>query len=144
MLELLVAGGTAEVGRWSTHIVDVALELGIAREQLGLAHDRVVAAHLQHASLVEGEGAKRALAKTAAVGGNGKLDLGKGRHAARCVVVGMPIACVGELGHLVHLVGGERRRRRVLHHEHAVGVGLTRRCPVMGSMFCCCTLKLRA
>ena len=36
----------------------------------------------------------------------------------------MPIACVGELGHLVHLVGGERRRRRVLHHIDAVGVGL--------------------
>ena len=129
MLELLVAGGTAKVGRWSTHIVDVALKLGIAREQLGLAHDRVVAAHLQHASLVEGEGAKRALAKTAAVGANGKLDLGKGRHAAHCVVVGMPIACVGELGHLVHLVGRQRRRRRVLHHEHAVGVGLYQAMP---------------
>lgn len=29
-----------------------------------------------------------------------------------------------ELGHLVHLVCGERRRRRVLHHIDAVGVGL--------------------
>ena len=36
----------------------------------------------------------------------------------------MPIACVGEFGHLVHLVGGERRRRWVLHHIDAVGVGL--------------------
>ena len=36
----------------------------------------------------------------------------------------MPIACVGEFGHLVHLVGGECRRRRVLHHIDAVGVGL--------------------
>ena len=124
MLELLVAGGTAKVGRRSTHVVDVALKLGIAREQLGLAHDRVVAAHLQHAALVEGEGAKRALAKTAAVGADRKLDLGKGRHAARRVVVGMPIACVGEFGHLVHLVGGECRRRRVLHHIDAVGIGL--------------------
>ena len=124
VLELLVAGGTAKVGRRSTHVVDVALKLGIAREQLGLAHDRVVAAHLQHAALVEGEGAKRALAKTAAVGADRKLDLGKGRHAARRVVVGMPIACVGEFGHLVHLVGGECRRRRVLHHIDAVGIGL--------------------
>ena len=124
VLELLVAGGTAKVGRRPAHVVDIALKLGIAREQLGLAHDRVVAAHLQHATLVEGERAKRALAKTAAVGADRKLDLGKGRHAARCVVIGMPIACVGELGHLVHLVGGERRRRRVLHHIDAVGVGL--------------------
>lgn len=100
--------------------------------------------HLQHAALVEGERAKRALAKTAAVGANGKLDLGKGRHAACRVVVGMPITCVGELGHLVHLIGGERRRRRVLHHIDAVGVGLYQAMPVMGSMFCCCTLKLRA
>ena len=124
MLELLVAGGTAKVGRRSSHVVDVALKLGIAREQLGLAHDRIVAAHLQHAALVEGEGAKRALAKAAAVGANGKLNLGKGRHAACRVVVGMPVACVGELGYLVHLVGGERRRWRVLHHIDAVGVGL--------------------
>ena len=36
----------------------------------------------------------------------------------------MPIACVGEFGNLVHLIGGERRRRRVLHHIDAVGVGL--------------------
>ena len=124
VLELLVAGRAAKVGRRSAHVVDVTLKLGIAREQLGLAHDRVVAAHLQYAALVEGEGAKRALAKTAAVGANGKLDLGKGRHAARRVVVGMPVTCVGEFGHLVHLIGGERRRWRVLHHIDAVGVGL--------------------
>ena len=36
----------------------------------------------------------------------------------------MPIACVGELGHLVHLVGRQRRRWRVLHHIDVVGVGL--------------------
>ena len=105
VFELLVAGRAAKVCRRSAHVVDVALKLGIAREQLGLAHDRVVAAHLQHATLVEGEGTKRALTKAAAVGANGKLDLGKGRYAARLVVVGMPIACVGELGHLVHLIG---------------------------------------
>ena len=58
VLELLVAGGAAKVCRRSAHVVDVALKLGIAREQLGLAHDRIVAAHLQHAPLVEGEGAK--------------------------------------------------------------------------------------
>ncbi len=73
---------------------------------------------------MEGEGAKRALAKTAAVGANGKFDFGKGRYAARRVVVGMPIAGVGKLGHIVHLVGGERRRWRVLHHIDAVGIGL--------------------
>ena len=124
MLELLVAGRTAKVCCRSAHVVDVALKLRVAREQLGLAHDRVVAAHLQHAALVEGERAKRALAKAAAVGADGKLDLGKGRHAARGIVVGMPVARVGELGDLVHLVGGERCRRRVLHHVDVVGVGL--------------------
>ena len=129
VFELLVAGRAAKVCRRSAHVVDVALKLGIAREQLGLAHDRVVAAHLQHAALVEGERAKRALAKTAAVGANGKLDLGKGRHAARRVVVGMPVTCIGEFGHLVHLVGGERRRRRVLHHVHAVGIWLYQAMP---------------
>ena len=41
----------------------------------------------------------------------------------------MPIACVGEFGHLVHLVGGECRRRRVLHHIDAVGVGLYQTMP---------------
>ena len=70
MFELLIAGRAAKVGRRSAHVVDVALKLGVVCEQLGLAHDRVVAAHLQHAALVEGEGAKRALAKTAAVGAN--------------------------------------------------------------------------
>ena len=88
-----------------------------------------MAAHLQYAALVEGEGAKRALAKTAAVGANRKLDLGKGRYAACRVVVGMPIACVGEFGNLVHLVCGECCRRRVLHHIDAVGVGLYQTMP---------------
>ena len=83
-----------------------------------------MAAHLQHAALVEGERAKRALAKAPAVGADRKLDLGKGRYAARRVVVGMPIAGVGELGDLVHLVGGECCRWRVLHHIDAVGIGL--------------------
>ena len=88
-----------------------------------------MAAHLQHAALVEGERAKRALAKAPAVGADRKLDLGKGRYAARRVVIGMPIACVGEFGHLVHLVGGERGRRWVLHHIDAVGVGLYQTMP---------------
>ena len=46
VFELLVTGGAAKVGRRSAHVIDVALKLGIAREQLGLAHDRIVAAHL--------------------------------------------------------------------------------------------------
>lgn len=39
VLELLVAGGTAKVCRWPAYVVDVALKLGVAREQLGLAYD---------------------------------------------------------------------------------------------------------
>ena len=39
VLELLVAGWAAKVCGRSAHVVDIALKLGIAREQLGLAHN---------------------------------------------------------------------------------------------------------
>ena len=51
----------------AAHIVDVALELGVVGERLRLAHDAVVASHLQNAPLMEGERAEAALTKAAAV-----------------------------------------------------------------------------
>lgn len=73
---------------------------------------------------MEGERAERALAEATAVAGDGEADLVEGGDAAGFVVVGVPVARVGQLGDLVHLGGGEGRRRRVLHHVDAVGVGL--------------------
>ena len=124
VLELLVASGAEEVRRGAAHVVDVALELGVARQLARLADDAVVAAGLQHAPLVKRERAERALAKAPAVGRYGELYLGKRGHAARRIVVRMPVARVGQLVDLVHLCFREDGRRRVLHHVHPVGIGL--------------------
>ena len=124
MGELLFARGLEEVRRGAAHIVDITLELGVVREDLGFAHDALAAAHLHHAALVEGERAEGALAKAPAVAGDGEADLVEGRNASGCIVVGVPVARVGQLGHFVHLTFGEGRRGWVLHHVDAVGIGL--------------------
>ena len=98
-------------------------------ERLGFAHDAVVASHLQNATLMEGERAKATLAKAAAVARYGETHFGKRGDAARLVVVGVPMARVGKFGNLVHLLRGQRCRRRVLHHEDTVGVGLHQALP---------------
>ncbi len=122
--ELLFARRLEEVRRGAAHIVDITLELGVVCEDLGFAHDARAAAHLHHAALVEGERAEGALAKAPAVAGDGEADLVEGRDASGRIVVGVPVARVGQLGHFVHLALGEGRRGWVLYHVDAVGIGL--------------------
>ena len=89
-----------------------------------LSEQRLVGAARDDAPLVEGERAEGALAEAAAAGGERELHLGKRRHAAGLVVGRMPRARIGQAVDGVHLVLGQRRSRRALHHVHAVGVRL--------------------
>ena len=121
---LLGASRPAEVGRGTSHIVDVALELGIGRHDAGLVEQRLVGAARDDAPLVESERAEGALAEAAATGGERELHLGKRRHAAGLVIGRMPRARIGQAIDGVHLILGQRRSRRVLHDIHAMGTGL--------------------
>ena len=112
--QLFLAGRHAEIGGGAAHVVDVALEIGVLRHELGLGDQALVAAALDDAPLVEVERAERALAQTAAVAGEAELDLGDGGNAARGLVAGVIGPRVGQLVDSVQLLGGERRWRRVM------------------------------
>ena len=73
--ELLVTGGTPEFGSGASDVVDVAFEIGIFQAGLSLIEDGLVTAGLDNPSLVEGQGAEIAVAKTAPVGSEAEFDL---------------------------------------------------------------------
>ncbi len=121
---LLGAGRSAEVRRGTAHIVDVALEVGLGGHGAGLFQKRLVGAARDDAPLMESECAEGAFAEATATGSEGELHLGKGRHAAGLVVGRVPRAGVGQPVDGVHLILGQRGSGRILHHVHAVGIGL--------------------
>ena len=123
-LELLLARGDAEVRRGTREVVYVALEVRVLGHEARLAQDGGVAAALDDAALVEVERAEAALSQAAAVVRDGELDLLDGGDAAGGLVHGVVGPLVRKLVRLVHLLGGERHGRRVLHHVYAVGVFL--------------------
>ena len=122
--QLLGAGRRAEVRRGAAHVVDVALEVGLLDDGPRLLHQRVVAARLHDAPLMEGERAERALAEAAAVAGQAELHLADGGHAASRLVHRVVRARVRQSVHGVHLALRKRRGGRVLHDELVVGIRL--------------------
>ena len=60
------------------HVVDVALELRVGDDLLGLGQDGFVAPGLDDPSLVEGEGAEAARAEAAPAGDQAELHLRDG------------------------------------------------------------------
>ena len=68
-IELLGTSRLAEVCRWTTHIVDISLEIGVLRDGLRFLDQAVLAAALNNAALMERQGAERALANTAPITG---------------------------------------------------------------------------
>ena len=122
-LHLLLAGGAAEVGSGAAHVVDVALEAGVAGQGLHLPQDALMAAGGDDPPLVEGQGAEVARPEAAPVVGHGEAHLLDGRHAPHLVIHGVGFPDVGQLGHEVQFGSGERHGRRI-DHQQPVAVAL--------------------
>ena len=116
-------GGAAEVGSGAAHVVDVALEAGVAGQGLHLPQDALMAAGGDDPPLVEGQGAEVARPEAAPVVGHGEAHLLDGRHAPHLVIHGVGFPDVGQLGHEVQFGSGERHGRRI-DHQQPVAVAL--------------------
>ena len=104
--------------------MNVALEIGVLREQLRLFNEGLMATGLNSTALMEGKGAKRALAEAAARARQAELHLSKRRNPALLVVRGMPRAGEGKAVDRIHLARRQRRLRGVHHHELIVRIRL--------------------
>ena len=74
---------------------------------------------LDKLALMHGDGTERTAAKAAAVGGNGTLDLLKGRNLLSVTGVGFTTERQGIDG--IQLVGAERQSRRIADHQTIAG-----------------------
>ena len=120
LCQLLLAAGMAEVGGGAADIVDIALEVRVLDQQFGFFNDGLVAAGLDDAALVEGQGAEAASAEAPPVGGEAELDLLNGRDAPQLFVRGVIRPHIGQGVHMVHLRRGQGLLGRVLHHVAAL------------------------
>ena len=121
--QLRIARRLAIVRRGTAHIMDIALELRVGDHLLRLFHNGLMAAHLHDAPLMERQRAKRALAEAAAIAGQAELHLADCRNATGLLVHGVVRARIRQAVDRVHLRGGQRLARRVLHHKLMVGIG---------------------
>ena len=122
--QLRIAGGRTIVGRRSANVMDVAFEIRIGDHRLRLGDDRLMAAHLHDASLMERQRAERAFAEASTVAGQAEPNLANGGNAAGLLVHRMVRSRVGQAIHRIHFGGGQRLRRRVLHDELVIGIWL--------------------
>ena len=120
VLELLVAGGIAEVCGGTANVVDVALKVGQLRDLFCLLDHAFDASGAHGASLVEGERAEVAAAKAAAVVGDGEFYLLNARNASRCLVGGVVVAHIGQGVNVIQLLALKRGHGGILHQELAV------------------------
>ena len=68
-IELFGTSRLTEVCRWTTHIVDIPLEIGVLRDGLRFLNQALLATALNNATLVERQGTERALANTTPITG---------------------------------------------------------------------------
>ena len=105
VLQLLLAGGPPEVGGGAAHVVDVPLEPWVLGEGGDLPDEALVAAGGDHPPLVEGQGAELAGPEAPPVVDDGEAHLLNGGHAPHAVVHRVGLPHVGQLCHLVQLLG---------------------------------------
>ena len=124
MINLLAAGGRAEVRRRAADVVDVALEVGVVRHLLGFCDKRGAAAHLHDSPLVERERAEGALAEAPAVARERELHFLDSGNPARSIVVGVRGADERQAIDRIELGSRKRGSWRVLHDELVLAIGL--------------------
>ena len=118
VFQLLLAGGSAEVGRGAAHVVDIALEIRQFGKSRHLPDDALVAAGGDHAALMEGQGAEVAAAEAAPVVDNGEFHFLQTGHAAHGLIHGVVLPGVGQLRHPIQLFGGQGHGRGI-HQQPA-------------------------
>ena len=114
---LLFAGRKAEIRGRAADIVDVALEAWHLRDLFRFFNNALVAAYLNVPSLMERQRAEVARAEAAAVVDDGELHLLNGGHAAERFVGRMVSSHIRQRINVVHLLGGQRLRGRILHKD---------------------------
>ena len=123
---LLFAGREAEIRRRTADIMDIALEAGHLGDFFRFLDDALVAAHLNVASLMERKCAEIARTEAASVVNDRELNLLNGRNTAECLVGRVVGAHIGQRINVIHLLGGQRLRGRVLYKD-APAVALKQR-----------------
>ena len=107
----------AEIGGRAAHIVDIALEILVLDHDLRLGQNGFVAAGLDDAALVEGQGAEGAGAEAAPVAYQAEFHLFNGRHATGFCIAGMPGPHIGQGIDVIPLLGCQRLLRRILDYK---------------------------
>ena len=129
VLELFLAGGTAEGGRGAAHVVDIALEAGVAGEGLCLPENRLVAAGGDGAPLVKGQGAEAARPKAPSVVGDGEAHLLDGGNLLPIHGVNLPD--IGQVVQGIQCLPAQWTGRWI-HHQHPALTGLQHGAPPDG------------
>ena len=114
---LLLAGGRAELRGRSPDIINVTLEIRFPQHLLCLLQDRLMAAHLDDAALMESQRAEIAVPVASPVGGQAETDLAQSRDPSLRIVHRMPGPHVGKRVNIIHFLHGKRLCRRVLHNK---------------------------
>ena len=121
--ELLFAGRMAEIGGGAADIVDVALEILVLDHHFRFRQDGVMAAGLDDAALVEGQGAEGAGAEAAPVADQAEFYFLNGGDTAGLRIAGVPGPLIGQGVNVVHFLGGQGLLGRILDDvEIAVGL----------------------
>ena len=123
-LQLLFAGGLAEIRRRAADVMDVALEARRMRHALGFPEDRLLRAGLDDPPLMERQRAEAACAVAAPAGGQAEFDLRDGRNAAKLFVRWVERAAVRKIVDMIHFLLRKRLLRRVLDEKFMVAIRL--------------------
>ena len=110
-LELLVAGGSAEVGGRAAYVVDVSFKARHLRDLLRFFEYGLMAARGDDAPLQERDRTEGAGTKTSARVCDRELNLLNGGNAAERVIIRMPGALEGQGVGAVELLSAQRRIR---------------------------------
>ena len=123
-LQLLFAGGLAEIRRRAADVMDVALEARRMRHALGFPEDRLLRAGLDDPPLMERQRTEAARAEAAPAGGQAEFDLRDGRNAAKLFVRWVERAAVRKIVDMIHFLLRKRLLRRVLDDKFMVAIRL--------------------
>lgn len=138
--QLLLAGHMAEVSRRTADVMDITFKARKFRHPFRFANEGLLAAVLNDAPLMAGNGTEMTVAETAALAGQAELYFLQGRNPAGSIVIGMPAALEGQFVNGIHLFRRQGQGRRRLDDE-AVFRRLDDGLAVKGSCSSYCILK---
>ena len=108
VFKLLFAGRLSEIGRGSSYVVYIALEVRVFYEQTGFFDYRLMAAGLYYAPLMKRQSAEAAAAEAPPVAYQAEFNLLDGVDAAGVLIAGMISPHIGQSVDTVHFLLRER------------------------------------